>query len=520
MKRALLVITLFFEVYAVQGATRYVDSSATGANNGTSWADAWTSLATAGTSTAPGDIVYISGGSTTKTYSMGSWKSNSGTAVSPVTYKIGQDAGHNGTAIFKNTAGATQWLYGHWGEQRGHWVTVDGRLNNINHFRVEDFGLVAYMDQSAGPPGTPGFTGVKLLGITAKNGFIRMYDSRRVELGWLVFEPALGRSGYAVIFGIGRGYTGGVYGDSSIHDCEINLFYRHGVDANGMNGGDAMQWIEGTDIYNNRVISHFTSGAVDANHQDGLQTGGNFIRVYSNYWKNLANYAIYLETWNGGTPSNVQIWNNVFDYADPVLTSQPSQAIAIGNNGGGAHYRNYQIFNNTFYGGKAAIQFGDASTTVENSCHIVNNLTTSGVGGWIVFVATNQAVTTNNAALPADQYVDQANGDFHLKTNAAAAIDKGTPDFVSTITTSDKDGILRPQGPAWDVGAYEFESAQPTPTPAPEPTPTPDPCPCTIDDVEGLRDALNALQAEIDALRAQVNAKASDTHTHVTGAPQ
>jgi hypothetical protein len=464
-----LLRLILLSAACASGAIRYVDSAATGANNGTSWTDAWTSLS-AINGLAPGDTVYISGGSTNKVYNMGNWLPTSGNSSAQVTYTIGRDAGHNGTAIFRNNVNANSWIYGHWGQQRGNYITVDGRLNNANHFRVEDYALVAYMDQSSGPPGTPGFTGVKLLGITAKNGGIRMYDSRKVELGWLVFEPALGRSGFAVIFGIGRGYNGGTYGDSSIHDCEINLFYRHGVDANGNNGGDALQWIDGCDIYNNRVISHFTSGAVDANHQDGLQTGGNFIRVYNNYWRNLANYVIYLETWGGGTPSNVQIWNNVFHYSDPVLTSQPSQAIAIGNNGGGAHYRNYQIFNNTFYGGKAAIQFGDTSTTIENSCRIVNNLTT---GTGHNFLGTNQAVVSNNVTLPADQYVNQAGGDFHLKPTATAAIDKGTSAFVSTITTRDKDGVTRPQGAAWDIGAYEFAASTPTPTPTPTPEPTP-----------------------------------------------
>jgi hypothetical protein len=53
----------------------------------------------------------------------------------------------------------------------------------------------------------------------------------------------------------------------------------------------------------------------------------------------------------------------------------------------------------------------------------------------------------------------------------------------TSITGSDKDGVLRPQGSAVDVGAFEFVSSytggtpEPTPTPTPEPTPTPTPTP-------------------------------------------
>src|SRR6266496_2684466 len=49
----------------------YVDNAATSANNGTSWANAWTSLSSViwgSSGVKAGDTLYISGGSASKTY--------------------------------------------------------------------------------------------------------------------------------------------------------------------------------------------------------------------------------------------------------------------------------------------------------------------------------------------------------------------------------------------------------------------------------------------------------------------
>src|SRR5580704_7480373 len=55
-------------------ATWYVDGTATGSSNGTSWANAWTSLSKI-TGVSAGDVVYISGGASgsSQTYSSVNW---------------------------------------------------------------------------------------------------------------------------------------------------------------------------------------------------------------------------------------------------------------------------------------------------------------------------------------------------------------------------------------------------------------------------------------------------------------
>lgn len=53
-------------------------------------------------------------------------------------------------------------------------------------------------------------------------------------------------------------------------------------------------------------------------------------------------------------------------------------------------------------------------------------------------------------------FVDEANDNFMLSSGAAKALDKGV-DLSSKGFSDDENGESRPQGLAWDIGAYEYE---------------------------------------------------------------
>ncbi|HEX9926818.1 MAG TPA: choice-of-anchor Q domain-containing protein, partial [Anaerolineae bacterium] len=76
--------------------------------------------------------------------------------------------------------------------------------------------------------------------------------------------------------------------------------------------------------------------------------------------------------------------------------------------------------------------------------------------------AANEVGTISSSNnLEADpRFVDPTSGDFHLG-EGSRAIDNGLDGGI----TVDLDGLLRPQGKGFDIGAFEFEAA-----PAPNPS--------------------------------------------------
>lgn len=79
-----------------------------------------------------------------------------------------------------------------------------------------------------------------------------------------------------------------------------------------------------------------------------------------------------------------------------------------------------------------------------------------------------EASGASNRAVGAAAFVNAGADDYHLSAGSPA-IDVGT---VIAGVANDRDGVSRPQGPAFDVGAYEFSTgAVPTPTRTPTRTP-------------------------------------------------
>ena len=135
-------VTAAFTTTQSSGTSWYVDNAATGANNGTSWQNAWRSPANVvwgASGVKAGDTLYISGGSTSKTYladrnnflNVGA----SGTAHSRITIRVGQEVGHNGQVIF-DAGGVYSGLI-----RAADYVTVDGEVNGQRRLKLYNINL-------------------------------------------------------------------------------------------------------------------------------------------------------------------------------------------------------------------------------------------------------------------------------------------------------------------------------------------------------------------------------------------
>ncbi|HMG36659.1 MAG TPA: right-handed parallel beta-helix repeat-containing protein [Blastocatellia bacterium] len=143
----------------------------------------------------------------------------------------------------------------------------------------------------------------------------------------------------------------------------------------------------------------------------------------------------------GGTGN--QVFNN-------IISSQSLVGLRLRNDYGDLN--DLLVCNNTFYGkGTGDIGIEDDSTA--NPAIIRNN---------IVFNfeqpltdSTGLAVLETNLIGVDPSFVDAASGDFHLN-GASPAVDAGT---TAPQVSTDRDGIARPQGQGYDVGAIEFASS-------------------------------------------------------------
>lgn len=436
-------------------AVRYVDNTATGSNSGTSWADAWTSLG-AIKGLSPGDTVYISGGTSGKTYPISNWSPPRGSSSSPITYAVGQDTGHNGMVTFTGSGNFLQnnlsdiVINGEVGGQRrmtaaaGYtwFIYEDG--GNTNRFKV------LYMNF---------YSPIWLRG-------------SYVEIGYSKGVAPLSMMDDSFIAHIGD-YSGAASG------WGINKFHHNDIQVNRIKtsgfGQDGLKWCANIDVYNNTLRSVYNASYSGNQHNDGWQGNGAYVRFNSNYFENFLSYPIYLESY--GNTSHWRIYNNViYSGTESGIDWGAQQAIAIGfNPSSPGTFTDFIIANNTIIGnGKTRgihFNYPDAGS-VGSDVYIVNNIiynsqSTVLYSDSLTAVANNIGGTAGLIFVNNDIY---PNGNFHLTASATAAIGKGiSPAYLTAAFTTDADGNTRTG--TWDIGAYQFattsQAGSTTSTPLP-----------------------------------------------------
>jgi hypothetical protein len=207
--------------------------------------------------------------------------------------------------------------------------------------------------------------------------------------------------------------------------------------------------IEGCELYNLdgygvQFYNGYTFSNVDRNIvRNNKFTNTGFVRFFGGV------------TVNHGTDNKIynNIFSNTFGVIDVVRNA-----------------RNTLVANNTLYNNQAwgiRLDIGTSNgpnTTVKNN--ILFTSETIEVGGapgtncsHNLSPGTPAGCSNNSTANP--QFVNAGGGDFTLQAGSPA-INAGTT--VSLVTT-DYAGVARPQGPAYDIGAYEYRGSAPLPAP-------------------------------------------------------
>jgi len=176
---------------------------------------------------------------------------------------------------------------------------------------------------------------------------------------------------------------------------------------------------------------------------------------------------IIVATGNANKAKNIIIRNNII-YANGV------KGIEVRSNSQDVYIYNNTIYRNGENGDGIRIAVCCGSSGFINGVTMKNNLIDIGSStGYHINVGTSASVVSNivlenNLYWPGSPdlknisdanpvtgdpiFVDSGSADFHLRSGSAA-IDAG---LTLTDVTTDKEGISRPQGSAYDIGAYEY----------------------------------------------------------------
>ena len=499
-KNAMILLIALFVVSIsapnALAANYYVDNTATGLNNGTSWTNAWQSFAAitwGGNGVVAGDTLYISGGTTSKTYNEQLTPTGDGASGNPITIRTGQDAGHNGLVI------------------------IDAQTTRNNCIRLSS---INYMIVSG-----------------EKNGTINMKCRDTVQHGISVSGSPIG-----VIItyievdnaGTSDGMHGIAFASNNVanNGNEISYCSVHDAYQDAIQGGtlpvtayaylkihhnniynvsdDGIQSGGGLDIYNNN-IGGMRVPPRGSGHPDGIQAMGGHVRIYNNVFTESGHANIFVDPINvtGLIVENIYIYNNIFEGDDGDYlaikikgdTPNPPDGfnnvyvlnntiIDMGTDGiiiynaisGGGTWTNTLVYNNIVYNSyrnnatAAVVSMGVGDYTTSDVI-IDYNTVHEGNSGTSIFNWDGTSYSYNNFVSAG---LGQAHGNHvkpmfvsysegttgnNLRLSSSDRSSKNLGIDLSTYFNTDFYGVLRPQGLAWDIGAIESvaDTTQPSP---------------------------------------------------------
>ena len=443
MSICVLISLLIFIPSTAWSANHYIRAGATGLNNGSSWANAWTTFGAV--TWTNGDTYYIAGGTYSENVSI---PSRSGTSW--ITIKKANAADNGGDTGWSSSYATTQ-------------AVISG-------------GLIIAADYT------------EIDGVTGSGGAgygIKIQPATDTTAVWIdsgtnpVYLHHLEIQGYNRVTGTAGGVYNNNTGGVTAKGLHMAYCWIHDTAFNGVTLGGTVgtSYTDYGLLFENNYLSNIGGGTPLIDMQSIQLSYGNqdaYTIIRNNTFKNGRGTAFITYMDGGGTHSRSRVYNNLF-YITYTVTYTLSPGAIVLLPGAGATDGIY-IYNNTFYGvsgsGASRIEMGSAATNVEVKNNIWSNCFNTGSLSIGALTASNNSYYNNTGTISSgetnqitateDVFVSAAGENFHLKNGTVSPVDSGLD--LSSIFTTDHDGVGRPQGSAWDRGAYEFVSGTIYPT--------------------------------------------------------
>ncbi len=445
--QALCLTAVCLSAGLAQAANKYVRPDATGRNDGSDWANAYTALPS---SLVRGDTYYLADGNYgSRTFA----DANSGTAV--ITVRKATQADHGTDSGWTSAYGDGQAVFRSWQIHSDYYV-FEGQRRNAD-WRT----------------GATSEYGIKVAGdapVRLDNGGGTGGDN--LSFRHIDFQGG-GRdtgSGDDVIYGL-TGNSNVTFQNCALHDSDRTIFLMRGnwrnlvIDHNYMARntstpaihGELMSMTDSTDmVFSNNVVEDIEGTAVIAGINDGTATGA---KIFGNVFFHSPGYSSRQGRRAG--------WNSGHGLSGVIFIANDASNRNYAN---GLQFYNNTIVNITGLWSGVVIQAGSGNDVRNNLWYNSVRTATSMSGtvshNWYYNTLQDGDSTPSKVVCTAacDILVSVTGKDFRLKTATLAG------QALSSPINVDGNGVVRGGDGTWDRGAYEFGGSAPTPVAVAPPT--------------------------------------------------
>ncbi len=430
-----LCLFILFTFFSFTLATNhYVDKNAAGNNDGSSWQNAWNSLNSINWNQVnSGDVIYVSTGVYYETLNIPG-------GTSGVTIRKGIDSGHNGTVVIDGQ------------QSRGSCIIMDGSNNPIDSITLIGFEIT-------------GSTGSGIATNAESTGRVS-----NITMDSLYVHDNMAR-------GI---YLNGYYNEANNYNFVIKNSVFKAFAASGGGNTDGQTDLIFAGQVNNVLVdnNYFLQNNYGPSHDDCFQgyltsnvTLSNNIAIQDND-KTTETICFILEEGSG----THLFYNNVI-YDITQNNCRDAKMFYKQNASGSAHTI---FYGNTVYAhGGGLIDTGDPNADIQNNIFyctgFASGYTTNmvffnnGRGGGstvdynIYYDPTNTMNNVTGSMGPHDIEANPLYKNIGNELNFDLSLQSGSPAIDAGVSlgypyNTDKDGMSRPQGNGWDIGAYEYQS--------------------------------------------------------------